>query len=69
MLDRVLPGIAYYSDYDRELRTGTLVYRNLELKFTALLNYGVSDFVVAEDEVIYSIPYGESAGVWVVQGK
>jgi hypothetical protein len=69
LLDHVLPGIAYYVDYDEERRTGTLVYRNLELKFTALVNYGVSDFIVAEDEVIYSIPYGESGGVWVVQGK
>jgi hypothetical protein len=69
LLDHVLPGIAYYVDYDSERGTGTLVYRNLELKFTALVNYGVSDFIVAEDEVIYSIPYGESAGIWVVQGK
>ncbi|HEY8944135.1 MAG TPA: hypothetical protein VIM73_07730 [Polyangiaceae bacterium] len=68
-MTRVLPGIMYFSDYDPLSRTGSVVYRNLELRFTGTLNHGISDFIVAEDEVIYSIPFGESAGVWVVQGK
>lgn len=68
-MNRVLPGILYFSEYDPERGVGTLEYRNLELRFTALLNYGISDFVVAQDEIIYSIPFGEAAGVWLVQGK
>lgn len=69
LLNHVLPGVAYFSDYDAERGTGTLVYKNLELRFEALVNYGISDFIVAEDEIIYSIPYGDSKGIWVVQGK
>lgn len=69
LLNHVLPGILYFSDYDRDRGTGTVVYRNLELRFTALVNQGISDFVVAEDDVIYSVPFGDAAGIWIVQGK
>lgn len=69
LMNHVLPGVLYFSEYDRERGTGTLVYRNLELRFTALVNEGISDFIVAEDDVIYSVPFGSAAGIWIVQGK
>nr|PZN26750.1 MAG: hypothetical protein DIU78_06860 [Pseudomonadota bacterium] len=68
-LDQVLPGILYMTDIDHEKGVGRVEYRNLELGFTALMSYGVSDFVVAPDEVLYTVPYGEGAGIWLVQAK
>jgi hypothetical protein len=65
----VLPGLLYLSNYDRDASTGRLEYRNLELGFTGLVNYGVSDYLVAKDEVLYAVPRGEGAGIWLVQGK
>jgi hypothetical protein len=38
-------------------------------ELTARVNDDVSDFVVAHDEVLYAIPYGENAGIWLVAGK
>jgi hypothetical protein len=68
-LDKVLPGVMYLSHFDLTTRTGRLAYRNLELRFTARVNDGVSDYVVADDEVLYAIPYGDSAGIWLTPGK
>jgi hypothetical protein len=41
----------------------------LELRFTARVNEGVSDYIVSDDEVLYSIPYGDDAGIWLAPGK
>jgi hypothetical protein len=68
-LNDVLSGVIYFTDLDPVTRTGHLEYRNLELRFTARVNDDVSDFVVAHDEVLYAIPYGENAGIWLVAGK
>jgi len=68
-LDQVLPGILYMTDIDPETGVGRVEYRNLELGFTALMSHGVADFVVATDEVLYTVPYGEAAGIWLVQAK
>lgn len=68
-LDRVLSGVVYLSDFDLSKRTGRLEYRNLELRFTARVNDGVADYVVADDEVLYTVPYGDEAGIWLAPGK
>jgi hypothetical protein len=68
-LGLVLPGLLFLTNYDLDRGTGRLEYRNLELGFTALVNYGVSDYLVAKDEVLYAVPRGEGAGIWLVQGK
>jgi hypothetical protein len=68
-LNDVLSGVVYFTHFDLTTRTGRLEYRNLELRFTARVNDGVSDYVVAHDEVLYAIPYGEDAGIWLVSGK
>jgi hypothetical protein len=68
-LNDVLSGVSYLSNFDTTTRTGLLEYRNLELRFTARINDGVSDYVVSHDEVLYTIPYGEDAGIWLVAAK
>jgi hypothetical protein len=68
-LGELLSGVIYMTDFDEETLTGRLMYRNLELRFTAGVNHGVSDYIVASDEVLYSIPYGEDAGIWLVSAK
>lgn len=68
-LDEVLSGVSYLSHFDLTTRTGRLEYRNLELRFTASVNDGVSDYLVSHDELLYTIPYGEDAGIWLVSGK
>jgi hypothetical protein len=68
-LDFVLPGIIYLSGHDPERDVGLLEYRNLELGFTAQIAAGVSDFIVTADDVLYSVPYGDAAGIWLLQAK
>jgi hypothetical protein len=29
----------------------------------------VSDFIVTADDVLYSVPYGDAAGIWLLQAK
>lgn len=68
-LNNVLSGVSYFTNFDLGTRTGRLEYRNLELRFTAGVNEGVSDYLVARDELLYSVPYGQDAGIWLVSGK
>lgn len=68
-LNELLSGVIYMTDFDEATFTGRLMYRNLELRFTADVNRGVSDYLVANDEVLYAVPYGEDAGIWLVSGK
>ncbi len=68
-LDDVLSGVSYLTHFDPVTRTGRLEYRNLELRFTAGVKNGVSDYVVSHDEVLYTVPYGDDAGIWLVPGK
>ena len=68
-LNDVLSGVIYFTAFDVATRTGHLAYRNLELRFTADVNDGVSDYLVTHDEVLYNIPYGDDAGIWLVSGK
>jgi hypothetical protein len=68
-LNEVLSGVSYLSHFDPDTRTGRLEYRNLELRFTAKVSEGVSDYVVAHDEILYAVPYGSDAGIWLAPGK
>lgn len=68
-LNKVLSGVTYLKDFDLKTRTGRLEYRNLELGFTARVNAGVSDYFVSQNEVLYTVPYGDDAGIWLVRGK
>jgi hypothetical protein len=68
-LDEVLSGVTYLTDFDRSTFTGRLEYRNLELRFTARINEGVSSYVVGYDEILYTIPYGDDAGIWLASAK
>jgi len=68
-LDEVLSGVIYLADFDVKAGTGRLEYRSLELRFTGLVNFGVSDYRVFQDQVLYAIPRGANAGIWLVSGK
>lgn len=68
-LDEVLSGVTYLTDFDLSTLTGRLEYRNLELRFTAHVNDGVSSYLVGYDEILYTIPYGDDAGIWLASAK
>jgi hypothetical protein len=68
-LDQLLSGVIYLADFDAVRGTGRLEYRSMELRFTGLVNYDVSDYRVFQDQVLYAIPRGENAGIWLVTGK
>jgi hypothetical protein len=64
-----LPGIGYFTHYDKASDTGRLDYRNLELRFTATVSDGVADYLATPGGLIYSVPYGDGAGIWVVRSR
>jgi hypothetical protein len=64
-----LPGIGFLDEYDAEHGTGRFQYRNLELGFTSVVSDGVSDFVFAGNGMLYAVPYGEGAGIWLARAK
>jgi hypothetical protein len=64
-----LPGIAYFTHYDKASDTGRLEYRNLELRFTATVSDGVANYLVTPGGLIYSVPNGDGAGIWVVRSR
>jgi hypothetical protein len=64
-----LPGISYVTNFDRASATGRLQYRNLELGFTATVSDGMSDYISTDDGIIYSVPFGERAGIWLVRAR
>jgi hypothetical protein len=64
-----LPGIAYLTDYDPVNDIGRLDYRNLQLGFTATVSDGVSRYLSTSDGLIYSVPFGPSAGIWAVRAR
>lgn len=64
-----LPGVGYLTDYDEATNTGRFEYRNLELEFTSIVNEGVSEFLVAGNGILYAVPLGERAGIWLTRAK
>lgn len=68
-MDTVLPGVAYFTGYDADTDTARLEYTNYELDFTSIVSDGVADFLLTPDSIIYTVPFGESAGIWLVRAK
>jgi hypothetical protein len=67
--DEFLPGIGFLDQYDVERAIGRFQYRNLELGFTSIVSEGVSDFVYAGNGMLYAVPFGEGAGIWLARAK
>lgn len=67
--EEFLPGVGYLTDYDEVTNTGRFEYRNLELEFTSIVNEGVSEFLVAGNGILYAVPFGERAGIWLTRAK
>jgi hypothetical protein len=67
--DEFLPGIGFLDLYDEEHEVGRFQYRNLELGFTSVVSEGVSDFVYAGNGMLYAVPFGEGAGIWLARAK
>lgn len=67
--DAFLPGIGFLDQFDEEHQTGRFQYSNLELGFTSIVSEGVSDFTYAGNGILYSVPYGEGAGIWLARAK
>jgi hypothetical protein len=64
-----VPGIAYLTNYDRVNDVGRLDYRNLELQFTATISDGVAAYLETPGGLIYSVPFGDGAGIWVLRSR
>lgn len=64
-----LPALGYLTAYDPEHETGRFEYRNLELGFTSIVSEGVSDFLMAGNGVLYAVPFGDAAGIWLARAK
>lgn len=68
-LNSLIPGAIFLEDYDYTTGTGRLEYENGELRFKAVVDAGVSDYLVTASGVLYSIPYGKNRGIWLATGK
>jgi len=64
-----LPGLVYFTHYELSTRIGTLEYSNAELGFSAIVSEGVADYVQPGSGLLYSVPYGENAGLWLARAK
>ena len=64
-----LPGLVYLTHYDAATQTGTLEYSNAELGFSAVASEGVADWVQPGSGLLYSVPFGAGAGLWLARAK
>jgi hypothetical protein len=64
-----LPGFVYYTHWDAESATGRLSYSNVELGFSATVSDGVSDYLQPGSGLLYAVPFGAGAGIWLARGK
>jgi hypothetical protein len=64
-----LPGFVYLTHYDPATQTGTLEYSNAELGFSAIASEGVADYVQPGSGLLYSVPFGAGAGLWLARAK
>jgi hypothetical protein len=64
-----LPGFVYFSGWDDNTGTGRLDYSNQELEFSATVSDGVSDYLQPGSGLLYTIPFGSAAGIWLARGK
>jgi len=67
--EEFLPGIGFLDQFDEEHQVGRFQYSNLELGFTSIVSEGVSDFTYAGNGILYAVPYGERAGIWLARAK
>lgn len=67
-IEALFPGMAWIRA-DGAAATGTLEYQNTELLYTATVSDGVASFLPTTEGLIYSVPYGERAGVWFAEAK
>ncbi|MDF3064878.1 MAG: hypothetical protein K0R38_479 [Polyangiaceae bacterium] len=68
-LGALLPGTSFLANYDAKTGTGRLTYENAELRFQAVVDQGVSDYLVTADYLLYTIPRGPDQGIWLATGK
>jgi hypothetical protein len=68
-LGTLIPGASFLADYDTEKGTGRLTYENAELRFKAVVDNGVSDYLITSDYLLYTIPEGRDRGIWLATGK
>jgi hypothetical protein len=68
-LGDLLPGTAFLESYDTTAGSGRLSYENAELRFKAIVDHGVSDYLVTSDYLLYTIPEGRDRGIWLATGK
>jgi hypothetical protein len=66
---KLIPGTIFLADYDLTTGTGKLAYENAELRFRALVDVGVSDYLFTSTSLLYAIPYGPARGIWLTSGK
>jgi hypothetical protein len=64
-----LPGLVYLTHYDLGTQTGTLEYSNAELGFSAIVSEGAADYVQPGSGLLYSVPFGAGAGLWLARAK
>jgi hypothetical protein len=64
-----LPGFIYVTAYDPASGTGRLEYQNTELGFTSIVSEGVAHMNDTGNNVLYSIPHGPNAGIWIARKK
>ncbi len=64
-----LPGLLYFTRWDFATGTGRLEYSNVELGFTAVVSDGVADYVQPGTGLLYTIPSGQAAGIWLARSK
>jgi hypothetical protein len=64
-----LPGFVYFTHWDAASGTGDLEYSNEELGFSAIISEGVADYVQPGAGILYTVPFGEGAGIWLARGK
>jgi hypothetical protein len=64
-----LPGFVYFTHWDYPSGTGRLEYSNVELGFSAVVSEGVADYIQPGSGLLYSVPFGDAAGIWLARGK
>ena len=64
-----LPGLVYLTHYDATTGTGQLEYSNQELEFSSIVSQGVADYLQPGSGLLYSVPEGAGAGIWLARAK
>jgi hypothetical protein len=62
-------GLGYLTHFDPRTDTGRLEYKNLDLDFSAVVSDGVYDFAQPGLGLLYTVPYGDAAGIWFAPSR